>query len=98
MNDELKRIGLLHCEMYDIIDKLKGLESMLHVFYKSMVENPNDDIWERDTDKYIKLLSDPYITIIDSIKTTIAHLDNIHDQMDLAIMDLEEKYPEGRCS
>ena len=97
MDNELKNIVLLHCEMYDVIDGLKGLESMLHVFYHSMVINPDSDIWQDDANKRINLLSDPYITIIDSIKTQIKHLDDIHDRMDKTIMALDNEYAEGRC-
>ena len=98
MDDELRNIGLIHCEMYDVYDRLKGLESILDVLYKSLIENPNDDVWGRDTDKYICLLSDPYISILDSVRSIMARFDDLHNQMDIAIMDLDKKFPEGRSA
>ena len=90
MDNKLNNIELLHCEMCDVIDGLKGLESMLHVFYKSMIEIPNDDMWMGNEDEHINLLSNPYIMIINSIKSTISHLDDLYDRMDLAIMSLDK--------
>ena len=98
MNDELKNIGMIHCDMYEVYDKLKGLESILDVFYKSMIESPDSDIWKDDAEEYISLLSNPYITILDSVRSIMARFDDLHNQMDKAIMALDKEYVEGRCA
>ena len=78
--EDMKDIYQLHYELLETNEKLKGLASILDVFYMNAIRNP-DDI-SNDKDKYIELLSGPYVTIIDSIKTTIASIDNIYDRMD----------------
>ena len=92
--EELKTVEFLHSELCSTIDKLQGLESMLGVIYHSMILNPNSDIWQDNTEKYIDLLSAPYITIIDSIKSIRNEINDIHNRMDDSIITLSTKLTE----
>ncbi len=94
--EETKKLSLLHCDLCDEIDKLKSLESMLEVFYHSMISNPDSDIWQNDPDKYLDMLIAPYITILNSIKSIRCEIDDIHNSMDDAIFALEKLGKEGR--
>ena len=87
MNEALNNLHDSQYDIINVIDRLKGLDTLLSLFYKEMIVNP-DTVDSKDTTNYINMLSAPYVTIIDTVKTTISTLDCIHDQIDGQLLEL----------
>lgn len=87
--EEVRSIPELHYELLGVIDKLKGMDSLLDVFYENMIRNPGDI--DNDKDKYIDILSVPYATMMDNLKRTITSLDSIYDRMDTSLVKLRQQ-------
>ena len=94
MNEIATNLSLLHGDLIDEIENLRGLKSLLDVFDHEMNTNPDEDLWKNDPEKRIALLSAPYCTIIDYLQHSIDKLDNIFNQMDVDLMELNRILPD----
>ena len=78
----MKAVNEYMDELIELLDQLKGVDTMLTVFYERCVFDPNGQ-YESNKDEYIKMLSFPYITIMQTLKNTIRVIDNMTDDMSM---------------
>ena len=95
MNTISNNLSLLHGNLIDEVENLRGLKSLLDVFEHSMNINPDPDIWRENPEKRIELLSAPYCTIIDYLQHSIDTLGNIINQMDDDLRELDRILPDS---
>ena len=84
MNKPMKDLELLHGNIIDVAEKLQGMKTLLDVFYKNEIENSETD----DTEERIRILSEPYITIINGLGSAISELDTIFNGMDRSLISV----------
>ena len=80
-----KNVDSYMYELIDHMDALKGLETLLDAFQLRYIDNPLDA--PEDKDEYIQILSRPYPMIIESLRNTIALIDNMTDDMSMPVKE-----------
>ena len=86
MNESIKKIELLHGDLIDIVDDLQGTKTLLEIFYRDQVENPDIQVVPEER---IRILSGPYSTVINHLGSVITNLDKIFNEMDEAIINFD---------